>query len=227
METSFVGQPFADGHDLHDFLEAVAADEAIMQLDVVVAWAKRSGLRRVRPYVETVCDRPGMARLIVGIDEGGATRQGLELAREVFSSVHVFHDNSWRTFHPKIYLAVGAKRARLLVGSNNLTAGGVFYNYEVALECTLALPEDQGLLDAVRAYIHRLYADGDVCKALDDDLFTELTTNPRYRVGDEDAGRAAAAKETGDDEPPEDVDLEPGDPPAPGSVFGKSRAEEA
>lgn len=223
MDVSFVAQPFADGRDLRDFLDAVAADPAINELDVVVAWAKRSGLRRVRTQLEAVRDRPGKSRLIVGIDEGGATRQGLELAREIFSSVHVFHDNSWRTFHPKIYLAVGADRALLLVGSNNLTAGGVFYNYEAALECVLSLPADQALVDEVRTYIDRLYADGDVCKQLDDALLEELVSNPRYRVRDEDASKTAGGPGAGDDLPPEDVDLEPDDPePAPGSIFGKS-----
>lgn len=224
MDVSFVAQPLADGRDLRDFLEAVAAEPAINELDVVVAWAKRSGLRRVRKQLEVVRDRPGTTRLIVGIDEGGATRQGLELAREIFSSVHVFHDNSWRTFHPKIYLGVGADRGRLLVGSNNLTAGGVFYNYEAAIECVLSLPADQAIVDEVRAYIGRLYADADVCKQLDDTLLAELVSNPRYRVRDEDASKTAAGRADGDDEElPEDVDLEPDDPePAPGSIFGKS-----
>lgn len=223
MDVSFVAHPFADGRDLRDFLDAVAADPAIDELDVVVAWAKRSGLRRVRTQLEAVRDRPGTTRLIVGIDEGGATRQGLELAREIFSSVHVFHDNSWRTFHPKIYLGAGDDRARLLVGSNNLTAGGVFYNYEAALEGVLSLPADQGLVHEVREYIDRLYADADVCKPLDDALLEELINNPRYRVRDEDASKTSGGHVADDDEPPEDVDLEPNDPePAPGSIFGKS-----
>jgi hypothetical protein len=223
VDVSFVAQPFADRRDLRDFLHAVSADAAINELDVVVAWAKRSGLSRVRTELQAVRDRAGTTRLIVGIDEGGATRQGLELAREIFSSVHVFHDNSWRTFHPKIYLGVGADRARLLVGSNNLTAGGVFFNYEAALECVLSLPADQGLIDAVRAYVDRLYADGDVCKELDDDLLAELINNPRYRVRDEDASKTAGGQAAGEDEPPEDVDLKPDDAePAPGSIFGKS-----
>lgn len=223
VDVSFVAQPFADGRDLRDFLNAIATEPAINELDVVVAWAKRSGLRRVRTQLEAVRDRPGTTRLIVGIDEGGATRQGLELAREVFSSVHVFHDNSWRTFHPKIYLGAGADRARLLVGSNNLTAGGVFYNYEAALECVLSLPTDQALLDEVRAYIDRLYADAEVCKPLDDALLQELINNPRYRVRDEDVSKTAGGPAAEDDEPPEDVDLESDDPePAPESIFGKS-----
>ena len=218
-----MGQPFADGRDLRDFLSAVALDESIDQVDVVVAWAKRSGLRRVRPHLEKVRGRPGLTRIIVGIDEGGATRQGLELAREIFSTVHVFHDNSSRTFHPKIYLGMAPDHARLLIGSTNLTAGGVFYNYEAGLECILTLPKDQALLDAVRAYIARLYADKDVCKALDDALLTELLSKPRYRVADEDATKAPSSNVPDEDEPPEDVDVSSGVvEAAQGSIFGRS-----
>ncbi len=221
MNVSFVAQPFDDGRDLRDFLDAVAADPAIDELDVVVAWAKRSGLRRVRPQLEAVRDRPGTTRLIVGIDEGGATRQGLHLAREIFSTVHVFHDRSSRTFHPKVYLGVGSDRARLLVGSNNLTAGGVFYNYEAALECELQLPGDQDLVKAVREYIDRLLADGDICKELDDDLLAELIDNPRYRVRDED--KTKSSPESSDPGVPEDVDAAGEDSSATGeSVFGTS-----
>lgn len=224
MDVRFVAQPNADGRDLRDFLDAVSADPELDQLDVVVAWAKRSGLHRVRPQLEAVRHRPGTSRLIVGIDEGGATRQGLELAREIFSSVHVFHDASSRTFHPKIYLATGQKSARLLVGSNNLTAGGVYYNYEAALECVLQLPADDAVFAGVRGFIDRLYADSGVCLELTDDLFGELITNSRYRVRDEDV-RGPSSSEGTDGEAPEDVDVDAsGEDPvgqAP-SAFGKS-----
>jgi hypothetical protein len=34
-------------------------------------------------------------------------------------------------FHPKLYLALGDKRADGIVGSNNCTAGGIAYNMEI------------------------------------------------------------------------------------------------
>jgi hypothetical protein len=222
MQVSFVAQPYADGSDLRDFLVTAASDADLDHLDVVVAWAKRSGLRRVRDELEAIRDRPGVTRLLVGIDEGGATRQGLALARDAFSTVHVFHDNSSRTFHPKIYVASGADRAHLLVGSNNLTAGGVYFNYEAAIQFVLELPEDEALLLAVRDFIDRLYADSDVCLELTDQLMAELVSNPRYRVGDEDAGKP---KRVAGEDAPEDVDStaeEDGSPVPGASVFGRS-----
>jgi hypothetical protein len=223
MEVVFTAQPHADGRDLRDFLTSVASDPLLNHLDVVVAWAKRSGLSRVRGQLEAIRSRPGTTRVIVGIDEGGATRQGLDLAREIFSSVYVFHDSSWRTFHPKIYLAYGADRAQLLVGSNNLTAGGVYFNYEAALQCKIELPADELLLTQVQTFIDKLLADSSICFELTDDLYAELTNNPLYRVRDEDAIKPKSSEKEAD--VPEDVDSTPPEADSASgsaSVFGTS-----
>lgn len=224
VQVRFVTQPFADGRDLRDFLSAIAADEDLTQLDVVVAWAKRSGLSRLQPHLETIRDRGGQMRVIVGIDEGGATHQGLELAKALFDSVHVFHDRSGRTFHPKVYLAAGASSARLLVGSHNATAGGVYFNYEAGVESELTLPDDEALLESVRDYLARLYADTALCRELTDAVLSEMVGNPRYRIGDEDARRRAAPPADEPEELDADVDVVDGAPPAGAvpSIFGPS-----
>ena len=188
MNIHFVAQPFEDGRDLAKFLAAVAEDEAVRNLDIVVAWAKRSGLHRLREHLQVFRGRSGKARLIVGIDHGGTTRQGLELALELFDTVHVFHDAE-ATFHPKLYVAWGDRMAHILAGSHNATAGGAYRNYEAGIECTLDLPNDNSLLISVQQYVMRLYEDTGVCKALKKELFGELLANPRYKVGDEEEAR--------------------------------------
>lgn len=223
VQVQFSAQPFADGNDLRTFIRRVRADPTLVNLDVVVAWAKRSGLSRLHSNLAAIRPRSGLTRLIVGIDEGGATRQGLELARHLFDQVYVFHDRSGRTFHPKVYLASGATRARLLVGSHNATAGGVYFNYEAGLDCILDLPADTVLLASVQDYIDRLLADTGLCKELSDAVLAELIANPRYKVGDEDARR----KPSGAGSPEEldaevDTDEVPGPAGAPPSLFGAS-----
>lgn len=185
MQATFATQPYIDGKDLRDFISEIAKDESLHNLDVVVAWAKRSGLNPIRNDLTRIRDR-GKSRLIVGIDEGGATRQGLELSRMLFTEVHVFHDNGPRTFHPKVYLAYSNKKALVLVGSHNITAGGLSANYEAAIILRLNLPEDAELFDTVRSYVDRIYSETGNCIALNDDVLMELTNNPRYRIADED-----------------------------------------
>src|SRR5438067_1423065 len=120
--------------------------------------------------------RGGVARLIVGIDEGIATRPGLILALRHFSEVYVLHDRPGLTFHPKLYLAEGETSAELLVGSGNLTAGGLFSNYEAALQVTFSLPEEHAdpALSQAREYIDRLLNDTQICLNLDEDLVERL-----------------------------------------------------
>ena len=82
-------------------------------------------------------------RLTVGIDLGGTSREVLlELLRwncEVF----VFHNPIVRaTFHPKIYFFEGLNQSTLILGSNNLTDGGFYTNYEAAARYDFDLPAD-------------------------------------------------------------------------------------
>ena len=91
------------------------ADPTITHLSIVSAWAKRSGLARVADRLAAFRARGGAIQMIVGVSEGGATREGLQLAMDLSDSAFVFHDPR-RTFHPKVYMASGPLHRELLVG---------------------------------------------------------------------------------------------------------------
>lgn len=158
----------------------------------MVAWAKRRGLEVVEPALRGLVARGGRAALLVGIDLGGASRQGLELALDLFDPVYVVHDEptgAAPTFHPKVFLACGEERARAFVGSNNLTGGGLQANYEAALDVDLDLRDagDRQLCEQIQRYVSRLIADTGVCRNLDGGVLAELAAEPRYRIIDEDS----------------------------------------
>jgi hypothetical protein len=224
MDIQFVTQPFLGGTDLRDFLESVAEDENLTGVRAAIAWAKRSGLTRVRESLVSIRDR-GAVQLIIGISEGGATRQGLELALELATEVYIFHDPTGRTFHPKVYLSSGSVRGLLLVGSHNLTAGGVYYNYEAGLRCELNLndEDDRNLERDVQSYINLLISDTTVCKRLDAQLLSSLLDDPTYRIGDEDVNRRGPSPSE-DQEPdaPEDTDTVTEDETEQVPIFGRS-----
>jgi PLD-like domain len=223
MEVQFATQPFADGQDLRDFLEIAQTDTNFTELRASVAWAKRSGLIRVRQSLETIRDR-GIAQLIIGISEGGATRQGLELALEIASEVYVFHDPTGRTFHPKVYLCSGTQHGMLLVGSHNLTAGGVYYNYEAGLRCQLNLTDeaDQLLATNVHNFFDRLISDQEVCRRLDHQLLAALLDDSTYRIGDEDIRRRRSSPAEDEVGAPEDTDTVTEDETDRAPIFGRS-----
>jgi PLD-like domain len=216
-----VVQPFDDGTDLRDFFHAVASGTDFMTLRIVVAWAKRSGMRRAAGDLGAVRDRGGKVLAIVGVSEGGATEQGLNALLNQTDESHVFHD-AGRTFHPKVYLAEADDRALLLVGSNNLTAGGLAWNYEAGLWCELDLgvEAERRVRDDVVAYFERLKADAAVCLPLDTTTLASMVADTGLIIQNEDSVRRAEKPEP---DAPEDTDSnEPlDDEPVP-HVFGKS-----
>lgn len=224
VDIRLVTQPFADGEDLRDFLDAVAASEDFTTLRVVVAWAKRSGLARIESGIKTLQARGGQLLVVFGISEGGGTRQGMEWLIALADEVHVFHD-SGRTFHPKVYLASGERVARLFVGSQNLTLGGLAWNYEAAILCELdlAVQEDAALHQQGIDYFDRLRADEDICLELDDERLQALLADPALQIKDEDDRRTRNAARDAAEEV-EDVDG-PGDDMerAAAVIFGRSR----
>lgn len=194
MRVRFIAQPFGDGSDLRDFLVMVLADQSITALDIAVAWAKRSGLRIVENDIRAFRGRGGRVRMVIGISEGGATKQGLELAMDLTDEVYIFH-NPGRTFHPKVYAAYGNGTAKVLVGSHNLTAGGAVRNFEAGTLCELSLesPDDKQYLESVvNLYFERLIDYSGVCVKLDTVAFEAIKANVAYRVGDEDAPRTSS-----------------------------------
>lgn len=48
-------------------------------------------------------------------------------------SLNVVHSEKWQTFHSKIYQFVGSDKGLLIVGSQNLTYGGLWSNFESSL----------------------------------------------------------------------------------------------
>lgn len=141
-----------------------------------VAWGKASGLTRIGKSIADFRDRgsANYVELIVGIDEGGATWEGLELVRRVANRGYIFHDRAARTFHTKLYVISGESSASVVVGSGNLTMGGLFTNYEAAVLLQLDLPADARVLDDVSKYIDSIKEASQSCKAIDDDLMTAL-----------------------------------------------------
>lgn len=224
VDVQFLGQPWQDGTNLDDFLEEIVSQSEPDHLRIAVAWAKRSGLGRIKPYLDDWRKRGGQIDLIVGLSEGGATRQGLELALEVADRVHLFHDLSGRTFHPKVYLAETAEAVNLLVGSNNMTAGGLYFNYEAAL--ALRVPASGGqkpmVIQQANAWFGRLLTDPDCCRELTSGNLDGLVADKANRIGDEDQRRSAAGNEIGAPEEVDGVGPTDGDDAAP--FFGRSQS---
>lgn len=165
MSLQLLTQPYRNGPSALSFLEVALSDERVVSLVVITAWVRRSGLDLLVPALETLRVRGGTATLVVGVDLDGTTRQGMELARQHFNKVYVFHDPAGGTFHPKLYLATSAtKSGYALIGSSNLTAGGMWHNYEAGVLATLSTQADAQFAEQMQTYAAQLIADTAACK---------------------------------------------------------------
>lgn len=118
-----------------------------------VAFVKRSGTKHIAQALADFA-QSGDVEIIVGIDHQGTSIEGLQDLLEAVSPdgrVVVFHNRLPFTFHPKIYLFKSADAADVMIGSGNLTEGGLFTNYEAAFRLSLDLkdPENAEFLQSI------------------------------------------------------------------------------
>lgn len=201
VDIRFIAQPFDNESNLGDFIDA-ACGGGFDKLQIAVAWAKRSGLGRVRDQLAAFRQAGGEVEMIVGVSEGGATREGLELALELSDRAHVFHDPR-RTFHPKVYLATGPDRQSLLVGSSNLTAGGLGWNFETSLWVEWEGEEWSESVSGAALWMDALRSQVNSCQPLTEALIDQMALSRDIKIGSEAVARRVQRKGS---DAPEDSD---------------------
>lgn len=115
------------------------------KLDVAVAWVRASGIGHLEDSLRTFLGHGGRLSFVVGIDLQNTTRDGLQallnLEAHGASETYVYHNEAGSVFHPKLYLFRNEEEARLIVGSNNLTAAGLYSNVEAGLQVDTTLTD--------------------------------------------------------------------------------------
>ena len=96
--------------------------------------------------------------MTVGVDVHGTSVEGLEALLNCLGGhgeVRVFHHEHGPTFHPKVYVFSNDTNAEVIIGSGNLTQGGLFDNYEASMALTLDLTDadDRALFASLEAIL--------------------------------------------------------------------------
>ncbi len=99
-------------------------------LIIMVAFAKNSGVLRIKDSLERFRTRGGTVNVYVGVDLGGTSYEALTALLLHTDSLNVVHSERGQTFHSKIYLLLGEDQGLMVVGSHNLTGGGLWTNFE-------------------------------------------------------------------------------------------------
>ena len=104
------------------------------------AFANKGGLLQIRDALLPIAN---ITTVIIGIRNGITSAQGLQTAIEFGCTTYAVDTGSRNViFHPKIYFSRNADEARLIVGSANLTVGGLNSNIEASVLMTLDLEEE-------------------------------------------------------------------------------------
>lgn len=179
----FYNQPLAIrfGTELLKQIQEVKGIETYWDsLDVAVAWVRASGVSHLEDSLVKFLKSGGHLRFIVGIDLHNTSFEGLKalvkLEEHGTSETFVYHNEAGSVFHPKVYLFRNVEEARLIVGSNNMTASGLYSNVEAGLQLDTALSDDviESALDAMASW--RDTSSGFALK-LDKPLLSKLLDN--------------------------------------------------
>jgi hypothetical protein len=180
----FITQPFGQVR-LGEFLLNHLADPQWAAFRSAIAFVKRSGTQFIRQPLREFSAH-AQVKISVGIDFYGTSREGLTdlLEASPGGEIFVYRNNGPYTFHPKVYVFKSDVRADVLVGSGNLTRGGLFTNYEASLAASLdlAVPEDAAFLALVEATLDTWsQPQQGICYALTRELIDQLVASGLVR----------------------------------------------
>ena len=101
------------------------------EFTIFSAFAKNSGVLRLKPSLEDFHTRGGIINAFIGIDLDGTSYEALLNLFSLCDNLYVIHsENPHSTYHSKIYMLRNTYSAWCAIGSNNLTGGGLWTNFE-------------------------------------------------------------------------------------------------
>lgn len=173
-------QPFSGA--MGEKLISLLKSEKYTDLTIIVAFAKESGVLRIKDALDNFRLTNGRVTAYVGIDLDGTSYEALTTLYKSVDSLNIIHSETSQTFHPKIFNFVNGKDSLTIVGSHNLTAGGLWTNFESSFIATTDLTQMDGkkLQQSIDDFINRLKALGNSFKHIKDQDFIEELLNDGY-----------------------------------------------
>jgi HKD family nuclease len=111
--------------------------EAADDVKIAVAFVSNRGIEMIDPALQTCLQRGGSAEFLVGLDLFFTQPEAIRLLCERSNSglnvsCYCFADlEASAVYHPKLYLMMATDEVTAVVGSSNLTEGGLESNLEV------------------------------------------------------------------------------------------------
>lgn len=125
-----IDQPI--GEQLGTILNNKLSENKYKHFVIVSAFAKNSGVLRIKESLQKFRDNGGKVEAFIGLDAHGTSYEAVVNLFSLVDSLFIVHDSNPNiTFHSKIYYLSDLKKSEWIsVGSSNLTGGGLWTNYE-------------------------------------------------------------------------------------------------
>ena len=158
MTKKFILQGITGDNHLDEIRDAISI-ENVSRIVVSVAFLTQRGFSLLGDILEPVADK---TVVLAGIRNGVTSAQGLIACVECGCKTYAVDTGSRGVvFHPKIYLSKNDDEARLVLGSANLTVGGLNSNIEASLKVVadLSTADDAALVADLEAKIDGMVAE--------------------------------------------------------------------
>ncbi|MDE7423590.1 MAG: phospholipase D family protein [Lachnospiraceae bacterium] len=167
---SIINQPFQG--QLGDILKTELLND-YKSFTIFSAFAKNSGVLRLKESLETFKKYGGHIKAFIGIDLDGTSYEALLNLFTLCDELYVIHSESFSTtYHSKIYLLENPSKAWCAIGSNNLTGGGLWTNFESCFIQTFTLPNEinklENIYNVIEKYIDQDYSCSTKITSIDD-----------------------------------------------------------
>lgn len=174
-----INQPL--GGQIGNYLQSYLESSKFNKLIIVVAFAKNSGVLRLKKAFETFRKSGAEIEAYVGIDLDGTSYEALISLLKIANKLTVVHLESGQTFHPKIYSFTSQDECVLIVGSNNLTSGGLWTNIETSMVFTEGGDaEESEVQKDLIGFIEQLKNTSGVCFEIKDEQDVDTLLNEGY-----------------------------------------------
>jgi len=152
----------------------------IERVIVSVAFVNFGGVELLENQLEK---HSGKTTAFIGIRNDITTLQGARRLLDLGVDLYTVDTGTRRIiFHPKIYLVRGTTQARLIIGSANLTPGGLNNNIEggIVVECDLDDPADRELVERIESSFDTAQAahPANICQ-----ITTDAQLREKYDIG--------------------------------------------
>lgn len=204
MQLRFIAQP---QEQLGMLLQAsLSAPQKPVRVTIVSAFASLQAVLRLRHRLHELHSDGALVRIVVGVDMGGTSKEVLQELATWPVEVFVFKNRkSGVTFHPKLYIVETAEQAEIFLGSNNLTDGGLYGNYEGAVCVTYDLSAHQEAYDRAKLQLKKFIEPGaPVARQLDAPYLEILLSRSEIPSDAEVRQRRKAARGQGQKDNPQE-----------------------